>query len=94
MLHMHDCQYWISCLGLLCHSPLREEKKKATNSCLVEIKSPGRFVQWVDLCKQPGFTSLGTFPHTTIEMTYISICSLVSEESAVSVGGFGNLQQI
>lgn len=92
---MHDCQYWISCLGLLCHSPLREKKKKkATNSCLVEIKSPGRFVQWVDLCKQPGFTSLGTFPHTTIEMTYISICSLVSEESAVSVGGFGNLQQI
>lgn len=59
---------WVSCVTLL-----SGKKKKATNSCLVEIKSPGRFVLWVDLCKQPGFTSLGTFPHTTIEMTYISM---------------------
>lgn len=74
-------------LSVLCHLCCLSSGRK-TSFSLAEMNSPGRFVLWVGLCEQPGFTSSGTFPLTTMETkkqrsSYTPVC----ETMAVSAFG-------
>lgn len=64
-----------------------QDKAGRCSSGVVEMKSLGRFALGADPREQSGFTSLGTFPLTTMDNNF-TIYTPMSQTGAVSVGTF------